>query len=53
MLLNKWLDFFTSGLTEEGIAQLSPAAAAASKLIKSDMSLTQIYAQVKIQWTSE
>jgi hypothetical protein len=33
-------------LTEDGIAQLSPAAAAASKLIKPDMSLTKIYAQV-------
>jgi hypothetical protein len=37
---------FALGLTDEGIAQLSPAAAAASKLIKSGMSLTQIYAQV-------
>jgi hypothetical protein len=33
-------------LTEDGIAQLSPAAAAASTLIKPDMSLTEIYAQV-------
>ena len=34
------------GLTEEGINQLSPAAAAASKLIKSGMSLTQVYTQL-------
>ena len=34
------------GLTEEGIAALSPAAAAASKLIKSGMSLTQVYTQL-------
>ena len=34
------------GLTEEGIARLSPAAAAASKLINSGMSLTDVYSQV-------
>merc|ERR1712088_306354 len=34
------------GLTEEGISQLSPAAAAASKLIKSGMSLTQVYSEL-------
>ena len=34
------------GLTEEGINLLSPAAAAASKLIKSGMSLTQVYTQL-------
>ena len=34
------------GLTEEGIQALSPAAAAASKLIKSGMSLTQVYSQL-------
>ena len=34
------------GLTEEGIQELSPAAAAASKLIKSGMSLTQVYTQL-------
>ena len=34
------------GLTEEGISKLSPAAAAASKLIKSGMSLTQVYSQL-------
>jgi hypothetical protein len=38
---------FCTGLTEDGIAQLSPAAAAASKLIKTGMTLTQIYAQVR------
>ena len=34
------------GLTEEGIARLSPAAAAVSKLINSGMSLTDVYSQV-------
>ena len=34
------------GMTDEGIAALSPAAAAASKLIKSGMSLTQVYSQL-------
>ena len=34
------------GLTEEGIQALSPAAAAASKLIKSNMSLTQVFSQL-------
>ena len=34
------------GLTEEGIEALSPAAAAASKLIKSGMTLTQVYSQL-------
>ena len=34
------------GLTEDGINQLSPAAAAASKMIKSGMSLTQVYTQL-------
>lgn len=36
----------TKGLTEEGIEKLSPSAAAASKLLKSGMSLTQIYSQL-------
>lgn len=34
------------GLTEEGIQALSPAAAAASKLIKGGLSLTQVYSQL-------
>ena len=34
------------GLTDEGIAQLSPAAAAVSKLIKTDMSLTRCYSEL-------
>jgi nucleoprotein TPR len=34
------------GLTDDGIANLSPAAAAASKLIKSGMSLTGVYSQL-------
>ena len=40
--------YFLPGLTDEGIAQLSPAAAAASKLLRTDMSLTKIYAQVRL-----
>ena len=34
------------GLSDEGIARLSPAAAAASKLINSGMSLTDVYSQL-------
>ena len=34
------------GLTDEGIARLSPAAAAASKLISSGMSLTDCYSKL-------
>jgi len=33
-------------LIKEGIAHLSPAAAIASKLVKSGMSLTQVYTQL-------
>ena len=34
------------GLSPEGIENLSPSAAAASKLLKSGMSLTQVYTQL-------
>ena len=41
-------------LTDEGIAQLSPSAAAASKLLKSGMTLTQIYSEyVKLHSDNE
>jgi nucleoprotein TPR len=35
-----------SDLVESGIAQLSPAASIASRLVKSGMSLTQVYTQL-------
>jgi hypothetical protein len=35
-----------SGLSPEGIEKLSPSAAAASKLLKTGMSLTQVFSQL-------
>ncbi|XP_040583624.1 nucleoprotein TPR [Lepeophtheirus salmonis] len=39
-------NFNTKGLSAEGIENLSPSAAAASRLMKPGMTLTQIYAQL-------
>lgn len=38
--------FGIAGLSDEVLAQLSPAAAAASKLLKPHMGLTEIYSEV-------
>ena len=42
----RYVQTVLSGLSEEGIEKLSPAAAAASRLLKSDMSLTSVYSQL-------
>jgi hypothetical protein len=41
------MNFFALGLSDEVLAQLSPAAAAASKLLKPHMGLTEIYSEVE------